>query len=91
MVMSVAALATLVGFVLPWFLSFWDPSLALDLEPEARIAFDRNFASAGPLIVFTCLPLSIDGIVARGVLLVFLASLVLIVVAALISWRRRWP
>ena len=85
-VMTVAALATLVGFVLPWFR--FETSLALDMDPEARLAFERDFAPTGPLTVFTRFPLNTG---ARVIVALFLATLVMILVAALIAWRRGGP
>jgi hypothetical protein len=55
-VMSVVALATMVGFVLPWFR--FGTSLALDMDPEARLAFERDFVLTGQMTVFTRFPLN---------------------------------
>jgi hypothetical protein len=41
--------------------------------------------------VFTRFSLNIDGLVARGILLFFLVALLIIVIAALIAWRRGLP
>jgi hypothetical protein len=72
MVMTFAALATVTGLALPWFR--FETPLPLDLEPGARAAFERDVAPAGPLSVFTRFSLSVDGLVGRVVLVLFLTE-----------------
>jgi hypothetical protein len=87
--MSLAALIALMALALPWLR--FETTFDLGAEPGALDMFQRYYAPAGPLDAFTRLYPNDFGIAMRFAAAAGITAEILILIAALVAWRRGRP